>query len=75
MWLESKVRFERVRYKDIGAEYGQVITDECHHVSAFSFERVLRKVKVKYVMGLTATPIRKDGTQSSSCNAVLFAST
>ncbi|HEV8369339.1 MAG TPA: DEAD/DEAH box helicase family protein [Pyrinomonadaceae bacterium] len=43
------------------AEYGQVIVDECHHVSAFSFERVLRKVKAKHVVGLTATPIRKDG--------------
>lgn len=47
--------------KDLVAEYGQVIVDECHHVSAFSFERVLRKVKAKYVLGLTATPIRKDG--------------
>ena len=47
--------------KDIVAEYGQVIVDECHHVSAFSFERVLRKVKAKYVVGLTATPVRKDG--------------
>ena len=35
--------------------------DECHHVSAFSFERVLKKVKAKYVVGLTATPVRKDG--------------
>jgi superfamily II DNA or RNA helicase len=47
--------------KNIVAEYGQVIVDECHHVSAFSFERVLRKVKAKHVVGLTATPIRKDG--------------
>ena len=47
--------------KDIVAEYGQVIVDECHHVSAFSFERVLKKVKAKYVVGLTATPVRKDG--------------
>ena len=47
--------------KDLVAEYGQVIVDECHHVSAFSFERVLRKVKAKYVVGLTATPVRKDG--------------
>ncbi|MDQ3666563.1 MAG: DEAD/DEAH box helicase family protein, partial [Acidobacteriota bacterium] len=47
--------------KDIVAEYGQVIVDECHHVSAFSFERVLRKVKAKYIVGLTATPVRKDG--------------
>jgi superfamily II DNA or RNA helicase len=47
--------------KDLVAEYGHVIVDECHHVSAFTFERVLRKVKAKYVVGLTATPIRKDG--------------
>jgi superfamily II DNA or RNA helicase len=57
--IQSLIRKGEV--KDIVAEYGQVIVDECHHVSAFSFERVLRKVKAKYVMGLTATPIRKDG--------------
>ena len=43
--------------------YGMVIADECHHVSSVSFEQVLRKVKAKYVYGLTATPIRKDGHQ------------
>ena len=47
--------------KDIVAEYGQIIVDECHHVSAFSFEQVLRQVKAKYIVGLTATPVRKDG--------------
>jgi len=46
---------------DLVGEYGQVIIDECHHVSAFSFEQVLRQVKAKYVVGLTATPVRKDG--------------
>ena len=46
---------------DLVAEYGQVIVDECHHLSAFSFEQILRQVKAKYVLGLTATPIRKDG--------------
>lgn len=46
---------------DIVAEYGQVIVDECHHLSAFSFEQVLRQVKARYVLGLTATPFRKDG--------------
>lgn len=46
---------------DMVAEYGQVIVDECHHLSAFSFEQVLRQVKAKYVLGLTATPMRKDG--------------
>ncbi|HYN25796.1 MAG TPA: DEAD/DEAH box helicase family protein [Pyrinomonadaceae bacterium] len=57
--IQSLIRKGEV--KDIVADYGQVIVDECHHVSAFSFERVLRKVKAKYVVGLTATPIRKDG--------------
>lgn len=57
--IQSLIRKGEV--KDLVAEYGQVIVDECHHVSAFSFERVLRKVKAKYVVGLTATPVRKDG--------------
>lgn len=47
--------------QDLVADYGQVIVDECHHVSAFSFEQVLRQVKARYVCGLTATPTRKDG--------------
>jgi superfamily II DNA or RNA helicase len=47
--------------KDFVAEYGQVIVDECHHLSAFTFEQVMKQVKAKYVVGLTATPERKDG--------------
>lgn len=47
--------------QDIVAEYGQVIVDECHHLSAFTFEQVLKQAKAKYVVGLTATPFRKDG--------------
>jgi superfamily II DNA or RNA helicase len=46
---------------DFVAEYGLVIVDECHHLSAFTFERVLRQIKAKYVLGMTATPTRKDG--------------
>ncbi len=46
---------------DMIAEYGQVIVDECHHLSAVSFEQVLRKAKARYVLGLTATPTRRDG--------------
>ena len=47
--------------KDFVAEYGHVIVDECHHVSAFSFEQIMKQVKAKYVLGMTATPNRKDG--------------
>jgi superfamily II DNA or RNA helicase len=35
--------------------------DECHHVPAFNFERVLCAARAKFVVGLTATPKRKDG--------------
>jgi len=42
-------------------DYGQIIVDECHHVSAFSFEQILRAAPARYVLGLTATPIRRDG--------------
>jgi len=44
-------------------DYGQVIIDECHHISAPSFEMVLNEVRAKYVLGLTATPYRQDGHQ------------
>ena len=43
--------------------YGQIIVDECHHLSAFSFEGILKRAKAKFVLGLTATPIRRDGRQ------------
>jgi type III restriction/modification enzyme restriction subunit len=46
---------------DIVEKYGHIVVDECHHLSAFSFEQVLRGAKARYVLGLTATPIRKDG--------------
>lgn len=41
--------------------YGQIIVDECHHIGAVSFEALLKRAKAKYVLGLTATPIRRDG--------------
>jgi superfamily II DNA or RNA helicase len=42
-------------------DYGHVIVDECHHLGAVSFEDILKRVKARYVLGLTATPIRRDG--------------
>jgi superfamily II DNA or RNA helicase len=49
--------------KELVRDYGMVICDECHHVPAVSFERILSAVTAKYVYGLTATPIRADGHQ------------
>lgn len=45
------------------ANYGQVIVDECHHISAHSFELVARRAKARFVTGLSATVNRKDGHQ------------
>jgi superfamily II DNA or RNA helicase/very-short-patch-repair endonuclease len=46
---------------DIVADYGHVIIDECHHLSAHSFEQVARQAKARFVLGLSATVTRKDG--------------
>lgn len=43
--------------------YGHVIVDECHHIGAVSFDAILKRIKAKYVLGLTATPVRRDGQQ------------
>lgn len=46
---------------DLVAEYGHLVVDECHHLSAVSFEAVARRAKAKFVLGLSATVTRKDG--------------
>ena len=53
--------FHNEKVDDLVAGYGHVIVDECHHLPAFSFERVLSEVKARYLVGLTATPQRRDG--------------
>ena len=46
---------------DLVENYGQIIVDECHHISASSFEQVIRQAKSRYVTGLSATVTRQDG--------------
>lgn len=46
---------------DIVGNYGYLIVDECHHISAVSFEQVVRQSKARYLTGLSATIARKDG--------------
>ena len=46
---------------DIVGGYGHLVVDECHHISAVSFEAVARRAKAKYVLGLSATVTRRDG--------------
>jgi superfamily II DNA or RNA helicase len=42
-------------------EFGLVIYDECHHLSAEIFSRALIKTATQFTLGLSATPDRKDG--------------
>lgn len=60
--IQSLVRKEKI--DDLVANYGHVIVDECHHLPAVSFERVFSEVKARHVVGLTATPQRRDGHQA-----------
>lgn len=46
---------------DIFKKFGFTIFDECHHLGASNFSRALLKVQTKYMLGLSATPIRDDG--------------
>jgi len=57
--IQSLVRKGEV--SDLVANYGHLIVDECHHLSAVSFEAIVRAAKAKYVLGLSATVTRKDG--------------
>ena len=47
--------------KNIIDDYGMVIVDECHHVASMKYSLILSSIKSKFIYGLTATPIRKDG--------------
>ena len=57
--IQSLVRKGEV--DDIVGDYGHLVVDECHHLSAASFELVARRTKARYVAGLSATVARKDG--------------
>jgi hypothetical protein len=57
--IQSLVRGGEV--SDLVADHGHLVFDECHHLSAASFELVARRAKARYVLGLSATVARKDG--------------
>lgn len=45
------------------SRYGMIIVDECHHAAARQFEAVLKRYRAKFILGLSATPRRRDGHQ------------
>jgi superfamily II DNA or RNA helicase len=57
--IQSLVRKGEV--SDLVGSYGHLVVDECHHLSAVSFELAARRAKAQHVLGLSATVARKDG--------------
>ncbi len=57
--MQSLIRKGAV--SDLVANYGHLVVDECHHISAVGFEAIARAAKARYVLGLSATVTRKDG--------------
>ncbi len=51
----------REELAELLSQYGQIIIDEAHHLSAQSFEAVLNEAGARYVLGLSATPVRSNG--------------
>lgn len=40
--------------------FGLIIVDECHHIASEAFSKAIPKLTSKYMLGLSATPERKD---------------
>ena len=59
--VQSLARRDDLR--ELTSDYGLVVVDECHHVPAVTFERVVRQISAPAWLGLTATPYRRDGLE------------
>lgn len=57
--MQSLVSEDEV--KELVRNYGMIVVDECHHVPAVNFEKILSYANARLVYGLTATPSRQDG--------------
>lgn len=42
-------------------QFGLSIYDECHHIASETFSKSVMKIRTLYILGLSATPNRKDG--------------
>lgn len=76
--VNSLVEKQSDEVKPRSYKYGMLIVDECHHVSAFTTENLVASFMAKYVYGLTATPIRRDGHQKIifyQCGKILYSTT
>lgn len=51
-----------VKYKtEINKKIGHIVVDECHRTPSRTFTQVISAFPAKYLLGLSATPYRRDG--------------
>ncbi len=59
--LQALARLDENVLRELLTPYVHIVVDECHHISAVTFERVLSLSRARYILGISATPYRKDG--------------
>ncbi len=55
-----------IHMEHLGARFGLVVFDECHHLPSAAYSLAARACLAPYRLGLTATPERTDGATRSS---------
>jgi len=60
--FQSIANIDSLEEKTSGYDF--LVIDECHRVPTVTFEPVLKTINARYVLGLTATPHRKDRFES-----------
>ncbi|MEW6290848.1 MAG: DEAD/DEAH box helicase [Thermodesulfobacteriota bacterium] len=46
---------------ELPARFGHIIVDECHRTPSSMFTDIIKEFDCRYMLGLTATPMRRDG--------------
>ncbi len=62
-WLTIGMQQTLFKIPNLYNNYGFVVLDECHHVSADTYLEVFEKFPALYRIGLSATPYRDDGLE------------
>jgi len=60
----------RRNLEEISKDFGVVIVDESHNAPSKTFSETIKKFWARHIIGLTATPYRKDGLEPLMFNAI-----
>jgi superfamily II DNA or RNA helicase len=51
----------RTRLDELTPHFGHIVVDECHRCPSSMFTECVRAFDARYLLGLSATPFRRDG--------------